>query len=130
MEKISKVILSNMCMVYEGDNILVMDRVKSDWAGITFPGGHVEDNETLIEAVIREMKEETGLTIKNPILCGIKEWDWGNNVRYIGLLYKTNEFEGELHGSEEGEVFRIKKEDLHKYKLSTDFDELYEIINK
>jgi len=117
-----------MCMVYEGDKVLVINRTKKDWPGLSFPGGHVENGETLDEAVIREMKEETGLDIKNPILCGIKDWDWGDNVRYLGLLYKTNEYSGKIKSSEEGEVFWIKKEDINKYPLSQDFLELFEII--
>ena len=87
MEKTYKCIISNMCMVYKGDMILVINRTKSDWPGLSFPGGHLEENETLEESVVREMKEETGLEIKNPKLCAIKEWDWGNGVRYLGLLY-------------------------------------------
>ena len=48
-----------MCMIYnDKGEILVQMRTKKDWSGLTFPGGHVEDNETLIDSVIREMKEE------------------------------------------------------------------------
>ena len=32
----------NMCMIKNGDKVLVQDRVSPDWPGITFPGGHVE----------------------------------------------------------------------------------------
>ena len=128
-DKITKCILSNMCMVYKGEEILVIERTKSDWPGLSFPGGHVEKGETLEESVIREIKEETGLDIKEPILCAIKEWDWGNDVRYLGLLYKTNKFSGEIKSSEEGKVFWINKKDLKKYCLSQDFDELYELIS-
>lgn len=46
-DKITKCILSNMCMVYKGDKILVIDRVKSDWPGLSFPGGHVEKGKHL-----------------------------------------------------------------------------------
>ena len=60
-----KNVYTNMCMVYSGDKILVLNRVKKDWPGLTFPGGHVEDGELFSESVIREMKEETGLTIRN-----------------------------------------------------------------
>ena len=56
----------NMCMIQNGDKVLVQDRVNPDWPGITFPGGHVERGESFVEAVIREVKEETGLTISNP----------------------------------------------------------------
>ena len=131
MEKYSKVILSNMCMVYNNKGeILVQMRVKKDWSGLTFPGGHIEDNETLIESVIREMKEETGLDIKNPQLCGVYEWPRENNSRYLAFLYKTNEFEGEILSSKEGEVFFIKREDIHKYELSTDFDDILKTFDE
>ena len=45
---------------------------KTGTKGLVFPGGHVEEGESLLESVIREMKEETGLTIKNPIACVLK----------------------------------------------------------
>lgn len=130
MEKYSTVILSNMCMIYDKDRILVINRTKSDWPGISFPGGHVEENETLTEAVIREIKEETGLEISDPILCNIKEWRFEDNVRYIGLLYKTNKYKGKIVSSDEGEVFWINKKDLFNYPLSMDFEELYNLINE
>lgn len=130
MEKTYKCIISNMCMVYKGDMILVINRTKSDWPGLSFPGGHLEENETLEESVVREMKEETGLEIKNPKLCAIKEWDWGNGVRYLGLLYKTNNFKGELKSSSEGKVFWINKKDINKYELSQDFLELFKMIDE
>lgn len=130
MEKTYKCIISNMCMVYKGDMVLVINRTKSDWPGLSFPGGHLEENETLEESVVREMKEETGLEIKNPKLCAIKEWDWGNGVRYLGLLYKTNNFKGELKSSNEGEVFWINKRDINKYELSQDFLELFKLIDE
>lgn len=130
MEKTYKCIISNMCMVYKGDMILVINRTKSDWPGLSFPGGHLEENETLEESVVREMKEETGLEIKNPKLCAIKEWDWGNGVRYLGLLYKTNDFQGKLKSSSEGKVFWINKKDINKYELSQDFLELFKLIDE
>lgn len=131
MEKYSKVILSNMCMVInENDEILVQMRVKKDWSGLTFPGGHVEDNETLEESVIREMKEETGLDIIDPVLCDVYEWPWENNSRYLAFLYKANKFTGELKPSKEGNIFWIKREDIKNYALSTDFMEIYYKIIK
>ena len=130
MEKTYRCILSNMCMIYKDDKILVIERTESDWPGLSFPGGHVEENETLEESVIREMKEETCLTIVKPKLCAIKEWDWGEGIRYLGLLYKCDNFSGELKSSDEGKVFRIDKKDIKKYKLSMDFEELYKLIDE
>ena len=74
MERIDKVILTNMCMVYDGTKVLVEEKIGKDYKGIIFPGGHIEENEPVVDSVIREIKEETGLTIKNPKLCGVKDW--------------------------------------------------------
>lgn len=130
MEKVSKVILSNMCMVENSKGeYCFINRHKNDWPGLNLPGGHVESNETLIDSVIREMKEETGLDIKNPKLCYVKEWDWGNDTRYLGFLYYTNEFNGELTSSEEGEVMWVNySKDKNNYHLSDGLEELIHLI--
>lgn len=125
-----KIELTNMCMIYDHNgNILVQDKVGRSWGGVTFPGGHIEHDESFNDSVIREIKEETGLDIKNPRLCGIKHWKWSKKSRYIVLLYKTNEFSGELKSSEEGKVFWIKKSDLHKYKLAEGFETMFRIFD-
>lgn len=118
-----------MCLVYSGDKILVQERNKKDWPGLTFPGGHVEKGENFIASVIREVKEETGLTIYDPLLCGMEEYKADNNdERYLMLFYKTDKFEGELKSSKEGKVFWINKDDLLKYELSLDLDRIYKIM--
>ena len=61
--------LTNMCMIMDGTKVLVQDRSANDWNGIAFPGGHVEPGESIAESVIREIREETGLTIEKPKLC-------------------------------------------------------------
>ena len=53
-----QVTLTNMCMVYDDDgNVLVQDKVDSDWGGLTFPGGHIEKGESFVDSVIREEGE-------------------------------------------------------------------------
>ena len=137
MEKTQKCILTNICLVYKDNQILVLDRKKKDWPGLTFPGGHVEKDEDFVSSVIREVKEETGLRIKKPILCGIEEFKTEQEDRYLMFYYKTNNFSGKIKSSKEGEVFWINRDDLNKYKLSLDLkrilkvmesDELSEII--
>ena len=51
---------------------------------------------------MREVKEETGLTISHPRLCGIKQW-FSENTRSVCFLFATETFEGELVSSDEGE---------------------------
>ena len=87
MARSETAIFTNMCMVYDHDgNILVQDRKKSDWPGLCFPGGHVEPGESFVESVIREVYEETGLTIANPVLCGTKQFQTERNERYVVLF--------------------------------------------
>ena len=98
--------LTNMCMLRRADGkVLVQNRVDPNWGGLTFPGGHIEPGESLVDSVVREMREETGLTVKNPRLIGSKSWmQKDGSGRYLVLLYTATEYEGELHSSEEGEV--------------------------
>lgn len=109
--------------------ILVQERTKKDWPGLTFPGGHVKKSENFIDSVIREVKEETGLTIINPILCGIEEYKTDKEDRNVMLYFKTNKFKGRLKSSDEGKVFWIKRKDLKKYKLSLDLIRILKIMD-
>lgn len=114
-----------MCMIEDGEKILVLNRTKTDWPGLTFPGGHVENDEDFAQSVIREVKEETGLTITHPILVDKYIWiDENKNTEEVALLYKTNNFEGQILSSREGEVFFINKKDINNYALSNDFDKI------
>ena len=128
MKRTQQCILTNICLIYKDDEILVVDRKKEDWPGLTFPGGHVEKDEDFQASVIREVKEETGLTINRPILCGIEEFKTKEEDRYLMLYYKTDKFSGKIRSSKEGEVFWIRKEDMDKYKLSLDLKRIYKIM--
>ena len=117
--------LTNMVMIENPENgmVLVQKRVKY-WTGVTFPGGHIEKGESFTASAVREVKEETGLDIKNPKLCGTVHWcHKDTDERYIVLLYKATQFSGELvDKTDEGEVFWINKEDFKNYQLSPNFD--------
>ena len=128
MEKPERVILTNMCMVQSGTRVLVEDK-KSIWAdGIIFPGGHVEEHEPIVDSVIREVREETGLTIEKPQLCGIKDWINEDGSRYIVFLFKTDRFSGELASSSEGRVFWMEKEDVLRSNWIWHMDGLLKIM--
>ena len=129
MSRAEQAIFTNLCMVYDdAGNILVEDRRDPDWPGLCFPGGHVEPGESFVESVIREVWEETGLTIENPKLCGSKQFQTKKGERYVVFFYKTNRFSGTLHSCEEGDVFWIPKEDLHKYTLCPDFLDMVRVF--
>ena len=129
MSRAEQVILTNLCMVYDdAGNILVQNRKDPSWPGICFPGGHIEPGESFVESVIREVWEETGLTIENPILCGTKQFPTRNGERYVVFFYKTSRFSGELKSSDEGEVFWIPRTDLENYQMVEDFLDMVKVF--
>lgn len=127
--------LTNLCMIKDGDKYLLQNRVKKDWQGYTFPGGHVEPGESIVQSVIREVKEETGLTLKNPHLVGVKQF-WVESGRYIVFLFSATKFtgelrsshEGELRSSHEGEVGWFTKEEMKKINLVNHFFEHLDVF--
>ena len=129
MSRSEAAIFTNLCMIYDNaGNILVQDRKDPDWPGLCFPGGHVEPGESFVASVIREVWEETGLTIENPRLCGTKQFETKHGERYVVFFYKTSRFSGQPQSSDEGEVFWISKEDLHKYTLCDDFESMIQVF--
>lgn len=129
MERTERVTLTNMCMLQDGTKVLVEEKVWQDIKGIVFPGGHVEEHEPIVDSVIREMREETGLTIENPILCGIKEWVNEDGSRYMVFLFKANKFSGSLHSSSEGRVFWVEKDEVLKMNWIWDMDSMMRVMS-
>ena len=127
MDRTERVELANICLVYHQDEILMQNRTKDDWRGFTLPGGHVEPGESVVESVVREVKEETGLDIQNPVLCGVKQFPIENG-RYIIFLFKTNEFSGKLVSSEEGEMRWVKRSEVAQLDTVPDFDKLLNVM--
>ncbi len=121
--------LTVLCLICRGDEVLLQNRIKADWQGYTLPGGHVEKGESFVHAVIREMKEETGLDIKRPKLCGLKQFPIEGG-RYLVLLYKTDEFEGELISSREGRMEWVKRSELTDLDTVADFSELMRVFDE
>ena len=129
MSRSEQAIFTNLCMVYDhAGNILVQDRLDPSWPGLCFPGGHVEPGESFVDSVIREVWEETGLTIESPKLCGTKQFQTKKGERYVVFFYKTDKFSGELKSSDEGNVFWIPRNTLDQYTLCDDFSDMVKVF--
>lgn len=126
-------ILCNMIKMNRGNDVLVLDKVKKyGWEGLTFPGGHVENMESITDSVIREAKEETNLDVENIRYIGMISWyDMDNNDRIVGFLYETDDFSGELvKENVEGTLEFIDYEELKNMDGHSDsMDEIFAIYD-
>ena len=127
----SPIELMNVCLLRDAKNrMLVQDRTDPSWPVLCFPGGHVEAGETCVDAVIREMQEETGLTVVSPRLVGIKEWAKGDGTtRALVLCYEASAYTGVLSSSDEGENRWMTREEIAAHprgKALMDYLPLYD----
>ena len=131
MSRKEHVTLTNMCMITDGDHVLVQNKILKDHTtGITFPGGHVEANEPITDSLIREVYEETGLTIYDPHFAGIKDWIEEDGDRYIVFLYTADTFTGTLHSSHEGEVFWVPLSSLANRNCIWHLDQMLKVFTR
>lgn len=125
--------LMNMCKIIDinTNKVLIQERVKN-WKGIAFPGGKINNGESITKSMIREVKEETGLDITNLELCGVKNWyNEEKNERSIVFLYQTKNFAGNLISeTEEGKNYWISEEELLKKELADNFDIMLKVFTK
>lgn len=133
MSRETSTILTNLCLIEDTSTNKVVLQYRSPerykkWSGYAFPGGHIEEGESLVESVIREVYEETGLTIADPKLVAVKDWEPDEGGRYIVFCYKATEYTGQLRSSEEGEVSWVEKDQLEKLDLSYDMLPLLEVM--
>ena len=81
---------------------------KGKWIGI---GGHIEEGESKEQALVREIKEETGLDVLHYLYRGELLFI-NNDFEEIMYLYLVDEVSGTLIDCDEGQLAWIKKEDL------------------
>ena len=115
MSRTENVELTVVCLLEDGGRVLLQNRKKEDWHGWALPGGHVEPGESFVDAVIREMQEETGLTIRHPRLVGVKQFPIEAG-RYVT-------------SSEEGEMAWIEYSKLPSLQTVDDLEEMLHMMN-
>lgn len=125
MARLLAIELTMMVMIEnELGEVLVQDRKKEDWPGWTFPGGNVEKEEGSYEACIREIEEETGLTVQ-PSLQGTAEWNnLTKETRELAFLYTAKVKKQTISD----DLFWVQKEELTQQKLAGTLNELLPIF--
>ena len=109
--------LTTLCYIEQDGKYLMLHRTKKKndlshdlWLGI---GGHFELGESPEECLLREVKEESGLTLINYRLRGVVTFSDGNVYEYM-FLFSASEYTGELIECNEGELVWVEKEKVLK----------------
>ena len=113
-----------VCYLIKDDKVLFIKFEKKWGQKYSPPGGKVDSKETPLQGIIREFKEETGLTLINPKLKGIAHWL--DTTEGLNFVYICNEYKGELtENSIEGKVewIPIKEIDgLEQFQMNKIFN--------
>ena len=127
MDRRESIELTILCIIHRNGKLLLQHGGTPDWQGFAPPGGHVEPGESIVDAVVREMREETGLTVLHPKLCGVKQFPISGG-RYLVLLFQTEEFSGALRSSKEGSMEWVSREMLSEYPTVEDLAQLLDVM--
>lgn len=140
-----EVTLCNMCMIEDtvAGRVLVQHRLPkatNPWCGLTFPGGHVEAGESITGSTVREIREETGLTVSNLRMCGVVEWETigkradgspaevTDNSKYIVFMFRTCSFTGVLKSSAEGRMEWMTLDEMRRGGLAPHMEEYLRVL--
>ena len=112
---------STLCYLERGDAYLMLHRVKKKndmnhdkWIGV---GGKFEEGESPEECMLREVQEETGLTLTAWRYRGIVTFvsnEWSGEYMH---LFTADGYSGELKSCEEGELEWVEKERLYSLPI-------------
>ncbi len=112
---------TTLCYIERDDAYLMMHRVKKKndinqdkWIGV---GGHFEEGEGPEDCLLREAKEETGLTLTSYKFRGLLTFICDKAPMEIICLYTADGFEGEVKECSEGELVWVKKSEIQNLNL-------------
>jgi 8-oxo-dGTP diphosphatase len=95
-----------LCYLFDGDNVLLIEKKTGLGKGlVNAPGGHIEEAETASEAAMREITEETGVSIDSVDHRGILEFQFTDGLAMRGHVFFTHRHTGEIHETEEANPF-------------------------
>lgn len=112
-------------LLIKENKILLLRRANTSWRNgeYNLPGGHLEDDETIIEAARRELLEETGVEAKPMDLHLVHVQHRKSNNTYVDLYFRAYKWEGEPRLTEENKSDDIIWADLDNLPENTlDFE--------
>ena len=126
--------LTTLCYIEKDKSYLMLHRVskkhdvnKDKWIGV---GGHFEQGESPEDCLLREVKEETGLTLKSYRFRGILTFNFNDNESEYICLYTAEEFEGELRDCDEGTLEWVPKSEIHNLNLWEGDKIFFDLLNQ
>ncbi len=109
-----KTLVAVYVIIIKDNKVLLLKRANTNWRDgeFNFPGGHLEDNETIIKAAERELLEETGIIVKPMDLHLVHVSHRKTNHAYIDLYFRAYAWHGEPRITEENKSDEILWADL------------------
>ncbi len=111
---------TTLCYIQKDEKYLMLHRIKKQndinkdkWIGI---GGKFEEGESPEECALREVKEETGLSLKSYEYRGIVTFVSDDNFTEFMHIFWSNDFEGEIIDCDEGKLEWIEKSKLNDFE--------------
>ena len=126
-------ILSTLCYIEQKDKYLMLHRVKKEndinrdkWIGV---GGKFKENETPEECLLREVKEETGLTLIKYRYRGLLTFIYENMEAEYIYLFTATEYTGELTECDEGNLEWVDKAKVDSLPIWEGDRIFFELLN-